>query len=268
MYRVGLEELLGFQLRGDRLAFDPVVPGDWDGVTLRYRTGEGGGTVYEVTIRNPERVNRGVVRVEADGQHLPDGEVPIVVDGGTHRVVVTLGGGRRRRRAAGRARGSGRAGRRRPRARGGWRRTSRQRSRAGRTQRAPARWSPRGRGERQPAGRERPPGGHAGARRPRGVTGGPAGRVRLRVRRRPGRRASAPSGDPLFLATTLAGLEDVLADEVRSRLPAARVRERGRGRLILEAPDPRRCSVCARRTTSTACWAASGSGPTAPISPP
>ncbi|HVG99112.1 MAG TPA: glucoamylase family protein [Chloroflexota bacterium] len=91
MYRVWLEEVLGFKLRGERMAFDPVVPRDWDGVTLRYRAGAGGTTVYEVTIRNPERVNRGVVRVEADGQHLPDGEVPIVADGGTHRVVVTLG---------------------------------------------------------------------------------------------------------------------------------------------------------------------------------
>ena len=56
-----------------------------------------------------------------------------------------------------------------------------------------------------------------------------AGRIRLR----PG----LGRGDLLFLATTLAGLEDVLADEVRTRLPAVRVRERGRGRLILEAPD-------------------------------
>jgi len=70
------------------------------------------------------------------------------------------------------------------------------------------------------------------------VTGGPAGRIRLRRRRRPNPPPPAPAGGgPLFLATTLAGLEDVLADEVRARLPAVRVRERGRGRLILEAPD-------------------------------
>jgi cyclic beta-1,2-glucan synthetase len=91
MYRVWLEEVLGFKLRGDRMVFDPVIPTDWDGLTLRYRPGGGGSTVYEVTIRNPEGVNRGVVRVEADGRHLPHGEVPLVADGGSHRVVVTLG---------------------------------------------------------------------------------------------------------------------------------------------------------------------------------
>jgi 23S rRNA G2445 N2-methylase RlmL len=56
------------------------------------------------------------------------------------------------------------------------------------------------------------------------------------VRRPPPPPPPAPAESPLFLATTLAGLEDVLADEARAKLPHVRLLEQGRGRLILEAP--------------------------------
>jgi 23S rRNA G2445 N2-methylase RlmL len=39
------------------------------------------------------------------------------------------------------------------------------------------------------------------------------------------------------LATTLAGLEGVLADEARTKLPDVRLRDRSRGRVLLEAED-------------------------------
>jgi len=43
MYRVWIEEVLGFRLRGDRLTIAPVIPNDWNGfeITYRYRS-----TVY------------------------------------------------------------------------------------------------------------------------------------------------------------------------------------------------------------------------------
>ena len=37
IYRVWLEEVLGFKLRGDTLTIDPVIPRDWPGFHLRYR---------------------------------------------------------------------------------------------------------------------------------------------------------------------------------------------------------------------------------------
>jgi cyclic beta-1,2-glucan synthetase len=88
MYRVWLEEVLGFKLRGNALRLDPVIPTAWDGLKLRYRHG---GAVYEITINNPEGISRGVVSVEADGQPVPDGEVPLADDGATHQVAVRLG---------------------------------------------------------------------------------------------------------------------------------------------------------------------------------
>ncbi len=51
MYRVWIEEVLGFRLRGDRLTIAPAIPDDWSGfeITYRYRS-----TVYEIEVRRAE----------------------------------------------------------------------------------------------------------------------------------------------------------------------------------------------------------------------
>ena len=88
LYRVWLEEILGFRLGGDKLTLDPVIPAYWSGFTIRYRHG---GTHYEISVENPERVCRGVLWVELDGQRLPERAVPLRDDGSRHSVVVRLG---------------------------------------------------------------------------------------------------------------------------------------------------------------------------------
>ena len=51
MYRVWIEEVLGFRLRGDQLTIAPVIPDDWSGfeITYRYRS-----TVYEIEVRRAD----------------------------------------------------------------------------------------------------------------------------------------------------------------------------------------------------------------------
>ncbi|MDQ3702775.1 MAG: hypothetical protein M3442_17895, partial [Chloroflexota bacterium] len=88
MYRVWIEEVLGLKLNGDRLHFDPRIPAAWDDLKVRYRCGA---TFYNVTIQNPDRVNRGVVRLEIDGQVSPQREIVLRDDGVPHTVVVRLG---------------------------------------------------------------------------------------------------------------------------------------------------------------------------------
>ena len=59
-------------------------------MTLRYR-----GAVYEIAVRNPGGVSRGVVGIEVDGEPLPvfGGRALIRLreDRGTHTILVTLG---------------------------------------------------------------------------------------------------------------------------------------------------------------------------------
>ena len=88
MYRAWIEEVLGMKVRGDRLQLKPVIPGNWEGFNLRYRHGE---AIYEIRVENPEGLERGVGRVELDGQQLKEGLIPLERGLVKHRVVVTLG---------------------------------------------------------------------------------------------------------------------------------------------------------------------------------
>jgi cyclic beta-1,2-glucan synthetase len=90
MYRVGLESLLGFQVRDTVLRIDPCIPRSWAGfeIDYRYRSAR-----YAIAVENPDGVQRGVARVILDGVALAAGAIPLTDDGVTHRVRVVLGGG-------------------------------------------------------------------------------------------------------------------------------------------------------------------------------
>ncbi|MBV9122155.1 MAG: glycosyl transferase family 36, partial [Planctomycetes bacterium] len=88
VYRVALESLLGFQLHGHRLRLEPCIPAAWPGFELTYHHGQ---TVYRIVVDNPEHVQHGVGEVLLDGKVLPDGEVLLTEDGGTHEVRVRMG---------------------------------------------------------------------------------------------------------------------------------------------------------------------------------
>ncbi len=92
LYRAGIESILGLRVKGDRIEVAPCLPTTWPGfeMTLTLR-----GSVYEIEVRNPTGVSRGVVAVELDGETLPvvDGRAVVLLDEGSvrRRVVVTLG---------------------------------------------------------------------------------------------------------------------------------------------------------------------------------
>ncbi len=88
MYRAGLESILGFQLRGQRLRINPCVPRGWREFEIIYRRGA---TVYRIKVENPKGVSTGVVEVKLDGERLADHAIPLVDDALTHHVHVILG---------------------------------------------------------------------------------------------------------------------------------------------------------------------------------
>ncbi len=88
MYRVWLEEILGFRLEGEQLQLDPVIPGWWDGFTLTYRYGE---AAYSIEVQNPDHVERGVRSIEMDGRLLEDGIILLKRDPVKHRIRLVLG---------------------------------------------------------------------------------------------------------------------------------------------------------------------------------
>jgi cellobiose phosphorylase len=100
LYRAGLEALLGFHLRGDRLRIDPCIPKHWPGFQITYlRRGRlHAVTRYEIMVDNNALVGRGVTRVELDGLELfATGDVALADDGRGHTLRITLGQTRRPR---------------------------------------------------------------------------------------------------------------------------------------------------------------------------
>jgi cyclic beta-1,2-glucan synthetase len=118
MYRAGIEWILGFRLRGEVLHLDPCIPRDWPGfrISFAYHSAR-----YNIDVANPSGVMRGIQRVVIDGREMtragslatpralgadaPDpagagasseesgsgARIPLVDDGRTHQIKVTLG---------------------------------------------------------------------------------------------------------------------------------------------------------------------------------
>jgi cyclic beta-1,2-glucan synthetase len=88
MYRAGLESILGFKLRGERLTIEPCIPHSWPGYELTYRKGK---AQYHIKVENPHHVCHGVATVEMDGALLPLNEITLVDDDRPHEIRIVLG---------------------------------------------------------------------------------------------------------------------------------------------------------------------------------
>jgi cyclic beta-1,2-glucan synthetase len=91
MYRVTLERLLGFRVQGASLAMDPCIPRHWTNFEVDFRHGS---SRYQISVENPLGVCRGILAAKVDGKMLATKHVlvlPLVDDGGTHKVQLVLG---------------------------------------------------------------------------------------------------------------------------------------------------------------------------------
>ncbi len=79
--------ILGIQPDYDGLRVDPCIPSSWEGfqVTRKFR-----GATYNIVVKNPDHVSRGVKQVTIDGQMVMGPHLPLC-HGGTHEVEVILG---------------------------------------------------------------------------------------------------------------------------------------------------------------------------------
>ncbi len=79
--------ILGIAADFDGLKIDPSIPHEWDGMkaTRQFR-----GATYDITVKNPNHVCKGVKSMTVDGMAV-DGNVIPVMDGGRHTVEVVLG---------------------------------------------------------------------------------------------------------------------------------------------------------------------------------
>ena len=88
LYRVAIEAILGFRLRGEMLQLAPCIPAHWPGFELRYRHRS---STYRIVVDNAAHAGRGVCAIELDGGKLTGNVVPLRDDGGEHIVRLRLG---------------------------------------------------------------------------------------------------------------------------------------------------------------------------------
>ncbi|WP_262965099.1 GH36-type glycosyl hydrolase domain-containing protein [Methylobacter psychrophilus] len=88
-YRAGTEWLLGLQIRGDKMIFDPCIPQAWRSYRIFYQHQN---TRYEITIENPNGVEQGIARIKLDNEYLlKANSITLQNDGYLHQVLVILG---------------------------------------------------------------------------------------------------------------------------------------------------------------------------------
>ncbi len=82
------EYLLGIRREFRGLRIDPCIPKHWQGFKVRrpFR-----GCVYEITVRNPRRVSRGIKKISVDRKPLKGNLIPAFSDGKVHRIEAIMG---------------------------------------------------------------------------------------------------------------------------------------------------------------------------------
>ncbi len=80
--------ILGLKPTLAGLVVDPCIPHEWDGFTLTrvYR-----GVTYQIEVKNPDHVQKGVRSVAVDGKEIAGQLLPVAPAGSVLHVVVTMG---------------------------------------------------------------------------------------------------------------------------------------------------------------------------------
>jgi cyclic beta-1,2-glucan synthetase len=86
MYRIGLESILGFKLRGESLYIEPCIPAGWKQFIIEYKHGS---STYVITVKNPDGLQRGIADLRVDGAAADDA-IQLVDDGKRHEVIASL----------------------------------------------------------------------------------------------------------------------------------------------------------------------------------
>ena len=88
-YVAATEYILGIRPDYKGLMIDPCIPKDWDGFTVKRKFR---GTTYDIDIRNPNHVNKGIKEIKVDGKKIEGNILPVFKDDNkVHKVEVTMG---------------------------------------------------------------------------------------------------------------------------------------------------------------------------------
>ncbi|MDD5423841.1 MAG: glycosyl transferase, partial [Candidatus Omnitrophica bacterium] len=82
------KHIIGIRPDYDGLVVDPCIPEKWQGfrAARKFRN-----AVYEISVRNPKRISKGISSVKVDGRMIEGNKLPIFNDGKKHSVEMVMG---------------------------------------------------------------------------------------------------------------------------------------------------------------------------------
>ena len=91
VYKAGLEDLLGFRKKGNRLTIKPCIPKQWEEFSIRYQYLS---TTYILEVHQLKAYEGSVTEILVDGKAIFEGVIQLVDDSAVHHVVINLNGAR------------------------------------------------------------------------------------------------------------------------------------------------------------------------------
>ena len=88
VFQAATKYILGIRPQHTGLKIDPCIPKNWKGFTAvrKFRN-----AVYDITVKNPDGVSKGVIAMKVDGKPVEGNIVEIFSDNKIHKVEVVLG---------------------------------------------------------------------------------------------------------------------------------------------------------------------------------
>lgn len=88
LHRVATHWILGIRPQEDGLLVDPSIPSNWPGfkVTRKFRN-----AAYQIHVKNPEQVSKGVKSMVVDGKACEGQLIPAFNDGQAHIIEILMG---------------------------------------------------------------------------------------------------------------------------------------------------------------------------------
>ena len=72
--KIGLENILGFNIKQGILEMNPCIPKDWEEYSIRYRFKN---SIYNIKVKNPNGKNMGVEKVFVNGKEIEDKKITL-----------------------------------------------------------------------------------------------------------------------------------------------------------------------------------------------
>lgn len=88
VYQAAVKYILGVRAGYDGLTVDPCIPNEWKEFRVRKQFR---GSSYDIHVRNPEGISKGIRSISADGREIDGNKLPLFEDGRLHHIEVLMG---------------------------------------------------------------------------------------------------------------------------------------------------------------------------------